>query len=133
MNNKKINLILIIIWMIFIFIMSNFNGENSSNQSGFFVNIISNILKIENTELLSIIIRKIAHFTEYLILAILIYNYNKRIYLTIIICIIYSLSDELHQLLVPDRVFNIYDIIIDSLGSLTGVYMTKLILKNRNS
>ncbi len=133
MNNKKINLILIIIWMIFIFIMSNFNGENSSNQSGFFVNIISNILKIENTELLSIIIRKIAHFTEYLILAILIYNYNKRIYLTIIICIIYSLSDELHQLLVPDRVFNIYDIIIDSLGSLTGVYMTKLILKNRNT
>ena len=85
--NKKINLFLIVVWMIFIFIMSSFNADISSNQSGFIANIISNIFNLNNLDLLILIIRKLPHFTEYFILGLLLYNYNKNILKTIILCL----------------------------------------------
>ena len=48
---KNLNLILAIFWMILIFIMSSFNGNDSSIQSNFIVNIISNIFNIKNIEI----------------------------------------------------------------------------------
>ena len=133
-NKYKINIILVILWMIVIFIMSSFNGDNSSNQSNFIVDIISNIFNINNIEILSLIIRKLAHFTEYLILGLLVYNMihnlNKKTYLSIIICILYATSDEIHQIFVPGRNCNILDILIDSIGSITGIYIIYLIYNN---
>lgn len=130
MKNKKLNIILVIIWMMFIFIMSSFNSNESSNQSNFIVNILSNIFNISNIEILSFIVRKLAHYTEYTILGILVYNliysYNKKIYISIIICIIYATSDEIHQLFIPGRSCQIKDIMIDTFGSLTGIYLYKL-------
>ena len=76
MKKRNINLILVIIWMLFIFIMSSMNSDESTLQSNFIVNIIANILNINNINLLSIIVRKLAHFTEYLILGILLYRLN---------------------------------------------------------
>lgn len=127
--NKKFNLFLIVVWMIFIFIMSSFNADISSNQSGFIVNIISNIFNINNIDLLTLIIRKLAHFTEYFILGLLLYNYNKNILKAIIICFIYAISDEVHQLFIIGRSFQIKDILIDTLGSICGVYFIKKISK----
>lgn len=128
---KKINIILVILWMILIFIMSSYNGNNSSNQSNFIVDIISNILNISNIEILSLIIRKLAHFTEYFILGVLVYNmiysFNKKSYIAIIICILYAISDEIHQIFVPDRDCNITDMLIDSTGSISGIYFLYLI------
>lgn len=136
MNKNKINIILVIIWMILIFTMSSFDATESSNQSNFIVNIIVNIFNINNIELVSLIIRKLAHFTEYLILGILTYNlinsYNKKTYIAIIICIFYAISDEIHQYFVPGRSCQILDMTIDSLGSLTGIYILKIINKHKN-
>ena len=130
---NKINILLVIIWMIIIFIMSSFNSTESSNQSNFIVNIISNIFNINNIELLSLIIRKIAHFTEYFILGLLvynmIYNYNKKIHISIIICILYAISDEIHQLFVPGRSCQFIDILIDSTASILGIYLLYLLYK----
>ena len=130
---KKISIILVILWMILIFIMSSFSGNDSSNQSNFIVDIISNIFNINNIELLSLIIRKLAHFTEYFILGILvynmIYNLNKKKYISIIICILYAISDEIHQLFVIGRSCKFIDILIDSCGSITGIYFLYLIYK----
>lgn len=130
--NKKLNLILIIVWMIFIFIMSSFNADTSSNQSGFIVNIISNTFNINNIDLITLIVRKLAHFTEYFVLGLLIYNYNKNVLKALIICIIYAIGDEIHQLFILGRSFQIKDIIIDTLGSITGillVYRCKMLNK----
>lgn len=130
--NKKLNLILIIVWMIFIFIMSSFNADTSSNQTGFIVNIISNTFNINNIDLITLIVRKFAHFTEYFVLGLLIYNYNKNVLKALIICIIYAISDEIHQLFILGRSFQIKDIIIDTLGSITGilfVYRCKMLNK----
>lgn len=133
---KHINILLVLIWMAFIFTMSSFNATESSNQSNFIVNIIVNIFNINNIELVSIIIRKLAHFTEYLILGLLTYNliksYNKKAYIAIIICILYAISDEIHQIFVPGRRCQILDMTIDSIGSITGIYILKIITKFKN-
>ncbi len=138
MKNKP-STVLVAIWMIIIFIMSSFNSVESSNQSNFIVDIIANIFKIENIELLSFIIRKIAHYTEYLILGLLVINMftknniNNLYLISIIFCIIYAISDEIHQLFVPGRACQIKDILIDSIGSITGIYLYKLISKRKKS
>lgn len=134
---KKLSIILVLIWMIIIFIMSSFNATDSANQSNFIVNIIANIFNINNIILLSLIIRKLAHFTEYLILGILVINMftknnaKKSCLLSILLCIIYATSDEIHQIFTPGRACQIKDILIDSVGSITGVYLFKLLKKRK--
>ena len=124
---KRINILLVITWMILIFTMSSFNSTESSNQSNFIVNIIANIFNINNISILSLIIRKLAHFTEYFILGLLVYNLiysnQKKAYFAIIICVLYAISDEIHQLFVPGRSCQVLDVIIDSSGSLLGIIL----------
>lgn len=133
---KRISILLVIIWMILIFIMSSFNATESSNQSGLIVNIISNIFNINNLDTLSFIIRKLAHFSEYFILGILVCNtikqHNKKTYIAIIICILYALSDETHQIFVSGREFKLLDIFVDSVGSLLGILVYKYVLDKIN-
>ncbi len=136
MKNKP-STILMLLWMLLIFTMSSFDATESANQSNFIVNIITNIFKIENIEVLSFIIRKLAHFTEYLILGVLVINMftknnlSKTYLLSIILCVIYATSDEIHQLFIPGRVCQIKDILIDSVGSITGIYLYKLLIKRK--
>lgn len=133
MQKNKISLLLVILWMIFIFVMSSFDATSSSNQSNFIVDIITSIINIKDIGLLSLIIRKLAHFIEYFILGILVINfitrYDKKIIIAILLCIIYATSDEIHQIFVPGRSCQIIDIMIDSLGSIMGIYLYKLIAK----
>lgn len=130
---NKPSTIFMLLWMLLIFTMSSFDATESANQSNSIVNIITDIFKIENIEVLSFIIRKLAHFTEYLILGLLTINMlnkndiSKKYLISILICLIYAISDEIHQLFVPGRVCQLRDILIDSIGSITGVYLYKLI------
>ena len=133
MIKNKISLLLVTLWMIFIFVMSSFDATSSSNQSNFIVDIITSIINIKDIGLLSLIIRKLAHFIEYFILGVLVINfitrYDKKIIIAILLCIIYATSDEIHQIFVPGRSCQIIDIMIDSLGSIMGIYLYKLITK----
>lgn len=114
-----------IIWMIFIFIMSNTNGNDSSSQSNFFANIILQFINIDK-ETLTFLIRKLAHMSEYAILALFTYYalikiaFNKRIIfqITFLISFLYACSDEFHQLFISGRSGQFTDIIIDSTGCL---------------
>lgn len=125
--------------MAIIFTMSSFNSIESVNQSNYIVNIISNVLNINNIELLNLIIRKLAHYIEYLILGILVINMfiknniPQSYLISIIFCVIYAISDEIHQFLIPGRACQIKDILIDSIGSITGIYLYKLISKRKKS
>lgn len=132
---KYINIVLLIIWMIFIFMMSSYDAVESSSQSGYFVNLISDFFSNIDTDILSFIIRKIGHFIEYFILGILSYNviksYNKNIVYAIIICILYAISDEIHQIFIVGRTFRVFDIFIDSSGSFLAVYLVNYIYRNK--
>lgn len=44
----------------------------------------------------------------------------KRVFLVILSCLIYAISDELHQQFVPGRVSSIADLAFDSLGIVLG-------------
>ena len=79
--------------------------------------------------------RKLAHLFEYFVLGILVYinldEYidNKATILSIIICLLYAISDEIHQLFIIGRSFGIKDIIIDLFGSLLGINLCLVINK----
>lgn len=135
MIKNKLSIFLVLIWMLFIFTMSSFNASTSSNQSNFIVNILIDLFNINNINNLSLIIRKLAHLTEYLILGILIINmfnknnFSNRYIISIIICILYAISDEIHQLFIQGRSCQITDVLIDSFGSIIGIYLYKLFRK----
>ena len=135
MKNKRLVLAwtLLILWMLFIFIMSSFNGIMSSNQSGSIAVLIYNLFDISDTEKVSFIIRKCAHVSEFFILCILVINlvskYNvKHIYLiSFIICVLYASSDEFHQLFVPGRSGQVTDVLINMIGVILGLSIYCLI------
>ncbi|WP_296883476.1 VanZ family protein [Thomasclavelia sp.] len=128
-----------IIWMIFIFIMSNTNGNDSSSQSNFFANIILQFINIDK-ETLTFLIRKLAHMSEYAILALFTYYalikiaFNKRIIfqITFLISFLYACSDEFHQLFISGRSGQFTDIIIDSTGCLIMLLFLYLWQKKKN-
>lgn len=135
MKNKRLVLawILLVLWMIFIFYMSSCNGNVSSDQSGTIAYVLHNILGINYSDKLIFIIRKCAHVSEFFILGILVINlvskYNvKHIYLiSFIICVLYSSSDEFHQLFVPGRSGQVTDVLIDLIGVVLGLLFVFLI------
>lgn len=135
MKNKKLVLawILLVLWMAFIFYMSSCNGNVSSDQSGTIAYVLHNILSINYSDKLIFIIRKCAHVSEFFILGILVINlvskYNvKHIYLiSFIISVLYSSSDEFHQLFVPGRSGQVTDVLIDLIGVVLGLLLVFLI------
>lgn len=139
-NKKIIAWILVILWMFIIFIMSHQPGNVSSEQSRFVILIFSLIGLDFNSyfgELATIIIRKGAHFSEYMILYFLVINLlkyyckNKKVYLyTLIIVFLSACSDEFHQLFVPGRAGQFKDVIIDTSGGTFGLLI--VYLKNIN-
>ena len=75
------------------------------------------------------LIRKLAHFIEFAILGILFYmnldtyHYRRRIWLSIVFSVVYAIGDEIHQLFVLNRYCSVYDMLVDSLGAVTGIIL----------
>ena len=151
-TKKILLLILVLIGCITIFCFSEFSAGESTKQSR---GVTYNILKVLNrnklsekeltkfTKKVNPVIRKIAHFSIYMILAIFTYMFieelniksksekerlRKNILYTCIFCIIYAIFDEIHQIYVPGRTGKAIDVIIDTLGSCMGI--TLLLVNN---
>lgn len=126
--------LLIIIWLLVIFIFSNQNGIKSTGLTNKFLNTY---LSFANSDILFILVRKIAHVTEYFILGILVisllydFNINKKAIVSILICIILATMDELHQLFVDGRTGRFIDVIIDSIGFVAGILIYSKIKKKK--
>ncbi len=148
---KTISIILLILWMIIIFSFSSADANKSTGTSD---KVITTMIEIKDRitdqetpinekEIIvrnsSFYVRKIAHITEYLILGFLMFNvlnqYNiTNIYYAIILCILYSCTDEFHQLFINGRSGSIRDVLIDTIGILFGTYLYRiLILRKKNS
>ena len=141
---KYIKLLLVIIWMIIIFMFSNQKADDSSKLSdGLILKTVRIIEKINHKkysdeEILNKFVkpvRKLAHFTIYLILGILVYifiddlNLKNIILISLMICLIYSISDEIHQLFIEGRTGKITDVLIDTCGSFIGIVIVNKIKK----
>ena len=140
MLKKVIKWILVIICMLTIFFLSNDTANESSKKSDGLIVKVSEVFvghklsqeeREEKIDRYVKFIRKSAHFTLYLILGLLIinaiYEYKledtKTILLALSLAFLYATSDEFHQLFVPGRSGEVLDVLIDTLGSLTGIML----------
>lgn len=147
MNSRRctLNWILLILWMVIIFYMSSQPGNISDLQSHGVLDFLKRLGLSINTDLdnmANFIVRKSAHFTEYMILAFLIFNvvinyygFKKSLILSLIFVFIYASSDEFHQCFVFGRDGKFKDVIIDTLGGTTFLLIISIkryILKDFN-
>lgn len=143
--------ILIVIWMFVIFSLSNQPANDSTELSdGFISSTIGNIYRffdrdISNDDLNEIKVRytypvrKLAHFTIYMILGILVtllvreYNvsFYKCLLFSLFVCFLYSISDEIHQLFVLGRSGEIRDVLIDTSGSFVGIFLFNKLFRKK--
>lgn len=133
-------LILVIVDMAVIFMFSSQNAEKSSEVSKTIVETVvekiidkvdeSNKLEVKQDSLEKII-RKTAHFVLFALLGVFTFLMlktsgwiGKNMYIfafTLAICIVYAISDEVHQLFISGRDGNVIDVVIDTSGALIGM------------
>lgn len=116
--------------MIMIFCFSHADASTSSSTSDGLLALISSLIHIEID---TFIIRKIAHISEFALLALcLFYGFYKtcdKPYLySFIFSLLYACSDEFHQFFIKGRNCSIFDVCIDSIGiifMLSNIYIYK--------
>ncbi len=124
---------LLVLAMIFNF--SSATSEESTEESNVITKAIVEIAHIEiDDATLSVIddmVREMAHFTEYFILGItcclalsgFCMGVRTRNIGLGIFCVLYAVSDEIHQYFVPGRCFQLQDILVDSMGAITAIFI----------
>ena len=150
MKTNIIRLILFVLLIGTFFIIFGFSSQNAKESSGVSGKITEAVLKnieyvqkLEKNEKEKVyhkvesVIRKIAHFSIYAIVGILLiaicitYKVNEinGIGISSILGVIYATSDEIHQSFIPGRSAQITDVMLDSLGVLFGIFVCLLIIK----
>jgi len=130
MRRKRfIRLIPAALIMLLIFLHSAMPADMSSAESGFLVDILTKVFHLTiSVETLTFIIRKAAHFTEYLLLGLSLRWGMESSFLHVwLIGVVYAVTDEIHQLFVPGRSCEFRDICIDAAGVLAGVLLMRAI------
>jgi VanZ family protein len=131
----------LLLWMVFIWFAStrSFSALNTSKVIRPIILWLSPNLSEDRVAAIHFLIRKVAHFTEYAILAWLarrafitssrglIQAYWFQLALLLVAC--YSLLDEFHQSFVSSRTASLYDCAIDVAGGLTVLLALKLLYK----
>ncbi|MDE6408302.1 MAG: VanZ family protein [Anaeroplasmataceae bacterium] len=129
---KGLPIVIVLAWMGVIFYFSHQNGTSSSGMSNkvtrwvvnTFVSNYSNLPKEEQTSIwknTSYVIRKLAHYSEYLVLGLFlfvaVYTFTKdeKIIFPVVsvLGILYAISDEFHQFFIGGRAPAIKDVLID--------------------
>lgn len=128
--NKYISHILLVVWCGVIFYLSHQEASVSGSNS---LNILGYILFwLDDASLVvwNDIFREFMHFGIFCVLGILCYNsfvfnFKHVVFASLVFCFIYALSDEIHQLFVVGRAFEIVDLILDFCGSLVGIILVR--------
>ena len=132
-NYIIVSWILVAVCMGIIFSLSAQEASDSEALSGSFIRMIFQLLGLEFQQG---VIRTIAHCLEFMGLSLLIFNatyatWEKKLTPLIAFAgtVVYAITDEIHQIFVPGRAFQIIDILVDSTGALIGVIASFIILK----
>lgn len=153
MSNKTILRVILIILIVIncttIFCFSAQGAEKSNKSSGRVVNtIIEKLPKTKNLpkeekekvrEKITKPIRKLAHFSIYTCLGLLLFSFFQtfnQIKSTVKFAyswglgIFYACTDEIHQKFVGGRSSEITDVLIDSMGVLFGIFISFIVCKH---
>lgn len=116
--------------------MSSQNGDVSTSMSDGIVYKLLNMLPLSDIpyETMSYIIRKMAHFGEYMILGFLFFinieDYiSHPLIVSLMLSFIYALSDEFHQLFISMRNGSLVDVMIDTSGAFFALMIYRWIRK----
>lgn len=145
---RMVLLCLILSLLIFIFLYSNQPGESSYEQSeGVASGVVDAVVPgfsgsddpDDQTIMLFFhkVIRKAAHVCEFALLSFLVtlflqtYDIKKWLLAlsSIGFTILYAISDEVHQIFVPNRTCTLSDVCFDSLGAILGWAFALLTLR----
>lgn len=108
-------------WMGVIFFFSSQTGGQSSGLSNQFVDFLAPLFPADS-EVLTTLVRKGAHVTEYAILGgLLTWALRGKSWWALLIGLGYAATDEFHQLFVPGRSGQVSDVLIDAIGVGVGV------------
>lgn len=138
---RIILLILLLSLMATIFVFSHQPADVSSQVSGgliyrflnFLVSGFDSLTESEKTQMvgdLQYIVRKGAHACSYATMGVIsmglmaTFNFKKRgltAAFALLITLLYSISDEVHQLFVEGRSGQVSDVILDSCGAILGI------------
>lgn len=150
MNRKKalIYSVATLLWMALIFFFSSQPADKSSSVSGFVGDMVNNVLVIifggergsyiSSVILNEFIIRKTGHFFEYLVLGVLcsssllFWGLKRSYIIAVLISVLYSISDEVHQIFIAGRGPAAADVILDSIASVIGILLIFVISKRRS-
>lgn len=128
-------------WMTVIFLLSSQNGNESSGLSGYLVRLLCGMVGCDPSpyvfSVMSLIVRKGAHMTEFGILALLwlgtlhsgFPGFQWRYPAAFAAASLYAATDEIHQLFVSDRAGQVTDWMIDSSGALVFLSAAWIISK----
>ena len=148
---RIISAILLVALMITIFCFSSQTATESSQTSGGLITAVVRFFysdfdemsvadKLALIESFQFAVRKGAHFFIYAVLGGLslftFITYKKipfllRLFISFMICVLYSVSDEIHQSFVPGRSCELRDVFIDSSGALLAILFLLLFTRCR--
>lgn len=136
--------ILTAVIMVAIFCFSHQEATVSQTTSESFTKKVLSISKsfnelpeVKQTEIVVTIqfsVRKAAHFSVFAALGLSVFSAmlltfsKKHLWLySLIICVLYAVSDEIHQLFIAGRACRIGDMFIDTMGSVSGILIVLII------
>jgi len=134
----------VLIWLGLIFIGSSdlMSAEHTSRIIGPILRWFNPDVSAEAVARVQFFIRKIAHVSEYAILAMLFWRALQRgrawrakmsiLFIEVsFICVAFAASDEFHQSFVPTRTASPIDVMIDIFGALIGLTICVAVAKRK--
>ena len=119
------------VWMVVLFVLSTsaFSASNTSRVIEPMLRWIFSSASLVTIAMMSNLIRKMAHFTDYAILFWLLFRgpLIKRPYTALACCVIYAFLDEGHQIFAMGRGASLYDVALDSSGALFSRFLNAAI------
>jgi VanZ family protein len=132
------NCVSVLIWAVVIFILST-DSFSSVHTTVIVASPLLNFfpaLSIADVETIELLIRKLAHWSEYFILSMLLartlkarssdFVTKQQMMWAVVLVAIYAVSDEFHQSFVPSRTASAVDVLIDTSGAVGAILFSYL-------
>lgn len=127
--------------MAVIFKLSSEGHDASTARSDAIVHVIRAMGVVEPTSVLQFLTRKAAHTVAYMVLGGLAFNVvrqhgmpmRRTVAISILIPIVYAMTDEFHQRFIAGRSSELRDVLIDSTAAVIGVAIAYSVMKSGQS
>ena len=140
--------IAMLFWMAVIFGFSAQSAEDSSEISGGLIRRVIETVMPDFSEMSAeeqdaiveswqTVVRKVGHMAEYTVLGVLSWitmgfhfsRFRRRVGVAAGIGLLYAITDEVHQIFVPDRGPGVLDVVIDFAGVCIGIAVAAVITR----